>query len=367
MEGHMPGDPGLQVRGQAWGFRNRVEAEAISPDSSPEQSYYDLMIHDTLAAWEAEHEITGTAYQGNAMWNWGHKFGNADAANGCWLWCYSPVAGVNLGAPTAIHFWAPESTGLNGYPEKSSFAGASTSPWMVQYLIYALGRAKDLGYPSQALLAWIAPWIIDEVTDPGYNPYLVASYRQPTVQANGQYFTTWAAVKAAMCTSTADGCSTNASAQTAQTFDQPVNPYGLCAFNANGDGACSAPYEAGMAIAQVADQPNGSTAWNWIYSTAMNNSALNSNPKWAIIPRSVNTTVSGNPTNPTNPTSPASSCDLNSDGVVNNTDVQIAIGQALGTSACTTADLLQNGQCSVVDVQRVINASMGGACVTGGH
>jgi hypothetical protein len=40
MEGHMPGDPGLQVRGQAWGFRNRVEAEAISPDSSPEQSYY---------------------------------------------------------------------------------------------------------------------------------------------------------------------------------------------------------------------------------------------------------------------------------------------------------------------------------------
>jgi hypothetical protein len=62
---------------------------------------------------------------------------------------------------------------------------------------------------------------------------------------------------------------------------------------------------------------------------------------------------------------PASRCDLNADGVVNNLDVQIAIGQALGTAACGSADLIGNGVCSVIDVQRVINANLGGACLTG--
>lgn len=58
-------------------------------------------------------------------------------------------------------------------------------------------------------------------------------------------------------------------------------------------------------------------------------------------------------------------CDLNSDGVVNTTDVQSAMNQAIGTAACGTADLLQNGTCNVVDVQRVVNASLGQSCRVG--
>jgi hypothetical protein len=60
-----------------------------------------------------------------------------------------------------------------------------------------------------------------------------------------------------------------------------------------------------------------------------------------------------------------SRCDLNQDGVVNAVDVQIAINQALGISACSSADLIGNGSCSIVDIQRIINASAGGACKTG--
>jgi hypothetical protein len=50
---------------------------------------------------------------------------------------------------------------------------------------------------------------------------------------------------------------------------------------------------------------------------------------------------------------------------VNAADVQIAVNQALGTVPCSNADLIGNDTCSVVGVQRVINASLGGACVTG--
>jgi hypothetical protein len=62
---------------------------------------------------------------------------------------------------------------------------------------------------------------------------------------------------------------------------------------------------------------------------------------------------------------PASACDLNGDGKVDTTDVQIAIAQVLGATACTNASLTGVGQCTVVSVQRIINASLGGACVVG--
>ena len=58
-------------------------------------------------------------------------------------------------------------------------------------------------------------------------------------------------------------------------------------------------------------------------------------------------------------------CDLNGDGVVDFLDVKAAINQALGIAACGTAALQQAGQCNVIDVQRVIDATLGGACLTG--
>jgi len=58
----------------------------------------------------------------------------------------------------------------------------------------------------------------------------------------------------------------------------------------------------------------------------------------------------------------SSPCDLNGDGVVNVADVQIAVNEVLGLSACTM-NLDGTGACDVADVQRVITAALGGACV----
>jgi hypothetical protein len=64
-------------------------------------------------------------------------------------------------------------------------------------------------------------------------------------------------------------------------------------------------------------------------------------------------------------TAPTPTCDLNGDGVVNATDVQMAINQALGLPGYNAIDLNGDGVWSVVDVQRVINASNGLGCRTG--
>jgi hypothetical protein len=62
---------------------------------------------------------------------------------------------------------------------------------------------------------------------------------------------------------------------------------------------------------------------------------------------------------------PPSPCDLDGNGLLNNTDVQAAIDQALNPAKCGTADLDKNGKCDVIDVQRVINALVSGVCKVG--
>lgn len=51
--------------------------------------------------------------------------------------------------------------------------------------------------------------------------------------------------------------------------------------------------------------------------------------------------------------------DLNSDGVVNSLDIQIALSQALKQTPCTNGDVDGNGKCQIKDVQLVILASLG--------
>ena len=56
-------------------------------------------------------------------------------------------------------------------------------------------------------------------------------------------------------------------------------------------------------------------------------------------------------------------CDLNVDGNVNVSDVQLSVNMVLGLMPCT-AVIVEPGVCDVVVVQRVVNATLGGPCVT---
>lgn len=61
--------------------------------------------------------------------------------------------------------------------------------------------------------------------------------------------------------------------------------------------------------------------------------------------------------------SQTNSCDLTLDGKVDSADVDAIINMSLGVSPCS-AKIAGTNVCNVVVVQRVINASMGGACLT---
>jgi hypothetical protein len=65
----------------------------------------------------------------------------------------------------------------------------------------------------------------------------------------------------------------------------------------------------------------------------------------------------------TSSTSVTSACDVNGDGTVNRTDVDLAISAAL--AGANTPDLNQDGKSNVTDTQRIINAYLGSACRAG--
>jgi hypothetical protein len=60
----------------------------------------------------------------------------------------------------------------------------------------------------------------------------------------------------------------------------------------------------------------------------------------------------------------AGACDLTQDHAVNFADITLAVNMALGLAPCA-GNIQGTGSCNVVAVQRVINAALGGSCVTG--
>ncbi len=59
----------------------------------------------------------------------------------------------------------------------------------------------------------------------------------------------------------------------------------------------------------------------------------------------------------------SSGCDLNGDGAVNQTDVQLGVDMTIGAKPCS-ASLVGAGVCNVALVQRVVNGALGGECGT---
>ena len=258
-----------QVRGQAWGLRGRAQTAFIIPDNFPEKNYFENLINDTIAIWEGMRNITGTQFQGNANWNWGKTVGAKGFGS--------------LGPPT-LHQWEAGSPAFVQAELNPAVVSSATSPWEQDYLIYAFGRARELGYSTEALLSWLGENLIGQVNNPGYNPYLAGAYRLPTIAtSDNKYFPTWSAAKSSF-------------------FPEYQNITVFPALSYFPNCADCYPYIALSAMSMVADQPGGGAAWSWISNMTLSQPALNNYPSWAILPRSINAVVPVDTTAPTIPT-----------------------------------------------------------------
>ncbi len=244
-----------EVRSDAWIFRNRAQAAFLAPDGTPEKSYFTKLTNDAIAVWEGTVGITGTPNQGNANWNWGHTVA---------VQKYGPH-----GVPTipALRFWEEGGT-VPSWSEDVDPAVATnrTPPWQHAFLIYSLGQAKNLGFASDALLTWLSPMMIGQITNPGYDPYLLGAYQMPAIRKmDNRFFDVWSQEKT--------GFLSNYNAQ--QIFTDQLS-----------DANHGYPMIAIPATGMVAHYPGGSAAWAFIQQQVLSAASLNSNPKWLILPPS---------------------------------------------------------------------------------
>lgn len=249
--GYFPGTDGSAIRGQAWCLRNRVNFWLICPDSWREKPEVVRLVDNFLAALEGVRRITGTQFENTSPWTWGR-----DKAMDT--------------AKTPIHWWEDGDPAFVQGPVDAAKASAGISTWESNFMMFALGRAKEAGFRAGALVAYLGKNIADQLTSPDYSPYLIATNRSPTVKKDGTYVANWKEAKDCLVS----------------TFDAPGEFYSSVRTNA--DHGYSKIARAAVAASE--DQ----AAWSAYRKIATFN--WDNNPKWAISPRSqVDTGVPGKP------------------------------------------------------------------------
>ncbi len=240
-----------QIRGNAWILRNRVNAAFLTPDDQGvERSYFTDIVNDAIALWEGRFHLSNSTLKSHPQWIWGNTT-NPQPASPLGFWS-------NGGEPG--EFAVIDST-------KSSGAAAA---WMEYYLIMVLGRTVELGFPTQNLLAFSAPFVNGQVTDPSYNPWYMGAYRTPAKALNGSFFSTWAAVADAFLPETRNTLAANATLGVGGPIDR--NYYDLAA----------------AAGSMTASEPGGAAAWQWL-ETNVAKIQTKRGLTWAILPRTINT------------------------------------------------------------------------------
>jgi hypothetical protein len=197
----------------------------------------------------------------------------------------------------------------------------------------ALGRAQEVFAAAEPIKAWYAQLFNGELTSSSFNPYLAASYRLPTVDASlvpNSWVPTLAAKQALN-----GPIYQNATTWVTPNYAEVLIP----------------------AIAAGANETNGAAAWAFMnLNELLTDTGLQSDTRWAIVPRSTSGTAGPTQLN---------ACDLNSDGVNNAVDVQLAVNQTVGVSACSNAILDGTTSCSIIDIQRIVMAALTGICRVG--
>lgn len=167
-EGGVPGMPSGQIRQQAWALRSRAEAAWICPDAMSEKLDLTRWTNDFIAEEEGARDIHGTGFDGNQNWIWGNTFKHD---------------------VPPLHMWQ---TGNGAFVQGPFIPGVATalSMWEQNFMLYTLGRMKQIGFASDALLAWLGNNIVNQEAT---LQFWMGQNRIATSDTSGP-FTTWAQV-----------------------------------------------------------------------------------------------------------------------------------------------------------------------------
>ena len=161
-----------QLRGDAWSFRTLAYAAFASPDGTPEKAYFEDKLLNNIAEWEGALDIPLNLPAKRKEWEFGHTQRR------------DPRGISPLGS------WGDRGSEFVQAPIKRTAKGAA-SPWEENFLMNALGIARQFGYPTTALLQFGTRRLVNQALNPATFPELIEAYRYPTINSAGQWVSTW--------------------------------------------------------------------------------------------------------------------------------------------------------------------------------
>lgn len=239
-----------QLRGKAWVLRTRVNSTFVTPDGTPEKDYFTTLVNDAISIEEGYKNITTTSNYQNANWTWARNFINSS----------NPLGVPPLGQ------WDKGNSNLAqaSYGIDETITSEAVSGFEQGFMMFSLGRAKELGFATDKIVSYLAKFYIGLLTDSGSNPYLIQVGRIPTIRRiTSTYFDTWTLFKT--------GYDAVSQALSSFPLQDPVHGYDFIGL---------------AATSMVANEPGGGPAWTFMKEKVLSAPILNDNPKWAIIPRS---------------------------------------------------------------------------------
>jgi hypothetical protein len=235
-----------QLRGYAWHLRDRAHAAFLSPDGSPEKEYFRALIDDAVAFWEGMHNIRGTRFEGTPLWMFARTHRPVD--NPLHAFIENPkVEGKSSSSPLNL-----------------DVVSSAVPLWQNYMMIFELGRAREQGFPTAALLSWSAKVLTGQFAEgDSYSPYNVQQYSTGIRDRQGNYFKTW--------TDTLRGYKN----PTPATRIKPdaCDGYAVYAYGAS---------------TMIAHEPGGAAAYEWLRNHVYEplKDRMVTCPKWAYLPRS---------------------------------------------------------------------------------
>lgn len=165
-----------EIRGDAWGFRTTAYAAFISSDGTPEKAYFEDKLGNNIAEWEGQRDLPISNTSDQTYWNFGNQQ-NRDADG-----------------PSPLGVWADRNPAFVQAPLRTDgYLASAASPWEENFLLCAIGMAKQFGYPTDTLLRFMAKTRFHNLLDPASLKYLIEQYRIPAKLAStNNWIQTWA-------------------------------------------------------------------------------------------------------------------------------------------------------------------------------
>lgn len=234
-----------QLRGQAWALRTLGDAAYILPDNDPLKAYFNQIVANNIAWYNQNYTDNPGA---NAL----HIITNGGAvgyANGKAVWTGTPI-------------------------------------WQQSMFVWSVGNLNDLGFAgANRLLAWLAPFQVGLMTDPGFC-WIVATKYQLQVRdtQKSAFYTTlqqvyqknFPTLQGLECASPAMAAAVSTKTVTykaGQMIGYPSSPTGYPAM-----------FQIGLAASAGSAVPYAKDAWE-LFSLRTTLPDYSSQPQWAVIPR----------------------------------------------------------------------------------